>query len=233
MAEITMEERIKHLENDNEELKKKVQLLEATREIANLMGRYLYLHEVRRESEFIDELYALETPGVSAEVAHYGVFEGKEGIMRMFTHPRPRGAETGVMFENLLTTPVIEVAKDGKTAKGVWISPGLEAIPDPETGNLRGFWCWTKYGCDFVKEDGKWKIWHYHVYRLFRTPYDMDWVEEYEHKLEAKGLQLEQKLKPDKPTSYDHPYSKTTEREYVPAPPEPYETFDDTFSYGP
>ena len=40
-------------------------------------------------------------------------------------------------------------------------------------------------------------------------------------------------LEPDIPTTYDHPFSMDTAREYVPAPPEPYETWEDTFSYGP
>lgn len=31
----------------------------------------------------------------------------------------------GILPVHSLTTPVIEVAADGKTARGVWISPGL------------------------------------------------------------------------------------------------------------
>jgi hypothetical protein len=232
MAAKTLEERIKLLEEVNEIQNKRIQRLDDVYEIQNLMGRHVYMHEVHRPT---DKLHALNTPGVSAEVAQYGVFEGREGLMRLQTPPASLVSdETGLMFENLLTTPVIEVAGDGKTAKGVWISPGLETLRDPKTGNLRGFWCWTKYGIDFAKEDDRWKIWHYHVYRIFRTPYDVDWVEEYEQNMEAESQSpLEQIMKRDKPSSYDHPYSKTTKREYVPAPPEPYETFDETFSYGP
>jgi hypothetical protein len=60
-------------------------------------------------------------------------------------------------------TPVIEVAGDGKTAKGLWYSVGQSVrgttTADGKTSVSTG-WMWEKYGCDFIKEDGKWKIWH-------------------------------------------------------------------------
>lgn len=60
----------------------------------------------------------------------------------------PAGAATGgdssarppfYVHLQLLTTPVIQVAKDGETARGVWISPGIEGSG----------WNWLKYGADF------------------------------------------------------------------------------------
>src|ERR1035438_7351015 len=60
-------------------------------------------------------------------------------------------------------TPVIEVASDGKTAKGLWYSIGQavrgSVAADGKTSVTTG-WMWEKYGVDFIKEDGKWKIWH-------------------------------------------------------------------------
>jgi hypothetical protein len=53
-----------------------------------------------------------------------------------------------MIAEHCLTSPVIQVAKDGKTAKAIWFSPGVE-------GNQ---WAYGKYAIDFVKEDGQWKI---------------------------------------------------------------------------
>jgi hypothetical protein len=60
-------------------------------------------------------------------------------------------------------TPVIEVAGDGKTAKGIWYSIGLAVRGSvDENGNtsVGTGWMWEKYGVDFIKEDGGWKIWH-------------------------------------------------------------------------
>jgi len=56
-------------------------------------------------------------------------------------------------------TPVIEVADDGKTAKGLWYSIGQGVRPQGTTGKSTE-WMWEKYAVDFIKEDGKWKIWH-------------------------------------------------------------------------
>jgi hypothetical protein len=56
-------------------------------------------------------------------------------------------------------TPVIEVAQDGKTAKGLWYSIGQGVRPVGTTGKSTE-WMWEKYAVDFIKEDGKWKMWH-------------------------------------------------------------------------
>ncbi len=60
-------------------------------------------------------------------------------------------------------TPVIEVALDGKTAKGLWYSIGQSVRGEVDSSGKTSVgtgWMWEKYGVDFIKEDGKWKIWH-------------------------------------------------------------------------
>jgi len=238
MAAATVEERIALLEKTvkeqqdiNEKQATKIQRLEDVHEIANLMGRYVWLHEVQRDPEFIDTLYAQKTPGLSWEVAHMGLYKGREAVRKILKAHGPRGEKPapGTLFLHTLTSPVIEVAGDGKTAKGVWVSPGAEAM------GSKGFWAWTKYGVDFVREDGKWKIWHYHVYRIFMTPVGTDYTEEYELKMMAKGTPGGgMPAIPEKePTTYDNPYSKQYVPELVPAPPDPYETWDSKTTYGP
>jgi hypothetical protein len=61
-------------------------------------------------------------------------------------------------------TPIIEVAGDGKTAKGLWHSIGLAVRSRIDSsGNVTTStgWMWEQYVADFVKEDGKWKMWHF------------------------------------------------------------------------
>jgi hypothetical protein len=138
------------------------------------------------------------------------------------------GDRVGVMNIHALTTPVVEVAGDGKTAKGIWLSIGVETGPEPGKDKPQGYWAWCKYGVDFIKEEGKWKIWHLHVYGLFRTPYEKSWVE-----AEKPGvLPIPEELKPDRATT--HPlwtYSPTAVAELVPAPPEAYDTWDEATAY--
>jgi hypothetical protein len=200
-----------------------------------MMGRYVWMHEVQRDPELI-EMFATSRPDVSWEVAHLGLYMGKEAVKEILDqHGAPGGTPApGTLFLHTLTTPVIEIAEDGQTAKGVWHSPGAETLNDPQTGKLRGFWAWTKYACDFIKEDGKWKILHYHVYRTFLTPADMNYTEDYESKFLTKAMGgATQKVSANRqPTSYDNPFTTTYVPELVPAPPVPYRTLSETFSYG-
>jgi hypothetical protein len=213
-------------------LEERIQRLEDIHEIQNLMSRYEYLHTAGLQDETAD-LFAKKTPGVRAEIANWGVYEGIEGIRRLYPgfHKYLEGNPAGQMFMHALTTSVIEVAGDGKTAKGVWISPGHETIRDPE-GKPQAMWTWIKYGNDFVKEDSKWKIWHLHVYGIFHTPYEKSWVEVSGEIPFEISVPVPDELKPDRPTT--HPlwwYRPTVAPENVPAPPEPYETWDESTTY--
>ncbi len=68
----------------------------------------------------------------------------------------------GQLLLHVTTTAIIEVAEDGKTAKGFWYSPGMIK----ETGSGASA-MWEAYGADFVKEEGGWKLWHLHMYTDF------------------------------------------------------------------
>ncbi len=133
----------------------------------------------------------------------------------------PAAGQTGVsgqqqglgknLAEHPLTTPVIQVARDGQTAKALWWSPGME----------RGGWAYGKYAVDFVKEDGVWKIWHLKWFRIFITPWNQSYTESQDP--EAAGDR-----KPDKPVRYHKPFnSDKWTGEPVPPAPRPYEKWTD------
>ena len=68
----------------------------------------------------------------------------------------------GQLLLHVTTTAIIEVARDGNTAKAFWYSPGMIA----ESGSS-GNTIWEAYGADFVKENGVWKMWHLHMFTDF------------------------------------------------------------------
>ena len=68
----------------------------------------------------------------------------------------------GQLLLHVTTTAIIEVARDGQTAKAFWYSPGMIA----ESGSS-GNTIWEAYGADFVKENGVWKMWHLHMFTDF------------------------------------------------------------------
>ncbi len=231
-------------------LEERVQRLEDIHEIQNAMSRHGYYHSAGMHREELENIWAQKTPGVSWESGDLGRFEGIEAIRECYVDGKEmlgemnlkemrklypeikdedKNKSVGTLNVHTLTTPVIEVAEDGKTAKGVWMSPGN--VTQLAGGKLRAFWMWEKYGVDFVKEDRKWKIWHFHVYTDLMTPYEKSWVEQ---SLEPSptpefppGFP-----KPNRPAITSYPqYSPFTVPQFEPKPPEPYRTFDETFSY--
>lgn len=213
MKKKTLEERIQHLED--------------IQDIQNLMGRYSYLHTAGKHKETA-ELFAENTPGVKAEFPAWGIYDGYESIKRVFVgvHSFQDGDRVGIMRMHTMSTPIVEVAEDGLTARGAWISPGHETMRD-ENSKHQAYWAWCKYGCDFVKEDGNWKIWHLRIYGIFMTPYNKSWVE-----VDKPAIpEIPDNLKADRPGHEVWTYS--TNSIYPvdePALPEPYETWDDSLS---
>ena len=215
------------------ELSQRLARVEAVQEIQNVMGRYSYWHTADMHRECMD-LFALNTPGVRAEMM-WGVYEGAAGIERLYpgwhTHLGEE-ARAGQLHMHTLTTPVIEVAADLRTARATWISPGHETMSPAEGGGTaRAHWAWCKYGCDFVTEDGRWKIWHLHVYGIFFTPYGQSWADPGDSSpvVDPPGFPAE--LGPDRPPTTRWMYRPDQVYVNEPAPPEPYVSFDESTAY--
>ncbi len=227
-------------------------------EIENLFGTYQYYHSVIRDEKIMD-LFTKNKEDVRFDWGD-GLLEGYEELKKYYVgRPRRRGK----MVVNSLMNPIIEIAGDGKTAKGFWISAGHESCPyyekpdiakekdlmvayvkGPDANGLYKYvhWVWYKYGVDFIKEDDGWKIWHIRQVELMRAPYDEDWIDFSISRQEMErlaGLEIpwdETEGSPLMPKS-TRP-SNTYTRYHVdvspveePRRPEPYDTFENTFSY--
>ena len=217
-------------------LLKEIDRLHAVNEIQNVMAQYEYWHYPElfpRKTE----LFALSMPDVSMDLSNGGIFTGKSALEFLWNELLGKaGKEPGAMFIHPLTTPNIQVAADGQTAKGIWISPGLETYyyghehtcPDGHVeGNapMRAYWCWGRYACDFIKEDGAWKIWHMKWIRDFRCDYYQSWVDD--RTSASTVANYPQFGRPDiKECRYHEPYDPKVRRKAIPAIPEPYDSFD-------
>jgi hypothetical protein len=203
-------------------LEQRIEYLEAVHEIENLMGKYELYLSAGKFHDLLD-LYAPKTPGVSLEVGEKGVHEGLEGVREYADeHSATFGSDgqgTGWLAEHNLTSHVIQVAGDGKTAKGVWAVPGLHGGVDKKTGEGRATWSYEHLAAHFVKEDGQWKVWKFHGYSVFNTPYDQGWGKIQWNKRPVP-------LVKERAGTYHRPYSLTQKPEYRPAAPEPYDTYD-------
>lgn len=174
---------------------RQIQRMEDINAIQNLMGKMDNLYEAGMYEERMAYI-AEKTPGVSMEVGARGVFEGYESVRKSmvdteYYYEKSHGAGMRKLFpdidfpsdfagkyeSNLLGTPVIEIAGDGKTAKGVWTSLMTVGKTHENDPQMSAMWIWWKIGADFVKEDGQWKIWHYVKNPVYATNYNTSWVE--------------------------------------------------------
>jgi len=151
----------------------------------------------------------------------------------------PENIGVGMFQFHTLTTPIIEVAEDGKTAKGMWYTPGAIAGVT-ENGKLGASWIYEKYAIDFIKEGGKWKFWHILVVTDIVTPWGQGSAVAPMSDASQQGVQgvpNDAAVTPRIPRSLDKsvykPLSPTTVPRLFPPLPVPYRTFSETFSYGP
>ena len=171
-----------------QELKRRLDRVEAYIEITTLMSRYEWIHTASDQQGNYD-LYALETPGVRQEFSQR-VFDGPEGIKRNLLDWNSAIEEdlTGKIFQHDLVTPYVVVADDCQTAIGMWNSIGIETM-DGKDGNPVSVWCWCKYKVDFIKENGEWKFWHFRFYPIIKTRFDGDgwgseaWIKDSDYNL--------------------------------------------------
>ena len=199
---------------------------DARNQIQNIMSRYAFYISSASFDE-IPELFST-APDVRAEMP-WGVYDGRAGIERLFTTYFAQALTgPGVMAYHTTTTPVIEVAGDLKTAKAVWISTGHMSGGLTPDSSIEAHWAWFKWGCDFISEGGKWKIWHLHVFGTFLCSFDKSWTDTGDVHPEPE---LPDKYKPDRPPTHHWSYSPTALVENIPEPPKPYETFDPAKAY--
>ena len=187
MAEVNQEildkilNRIEKLEHENE-------MLKARAECMNVTMKYFHYHQCIRDDLILKECWAKHSPGIHSEHGASGVYEGYEHVAQ-FHKDRPQAP--GKLLFHSITTPVIEVAEDLKTAKGIFLLQGFESgvikegvLPEmfeskePAVDGKKAWahWAFAKYGIDYIREDGEWRIWHFHAYDLTRATFDKNWV---------------------------------------------------------
>lgn len=236
-------------------------------EVQNTFSKHSYYHACARHVDELSDIWVKED-GLYASTAKWtsnmGIIEGMAQIRKFYgdnltMHLKnllasaskimpeikniPENLGVGFGHEmNFLTTPIIEIAGDGKTAKGIWYSPGVNLVGSViEEGKtrMRGEWRMTKYGVDFAKEDAKWKIWHIKIYMdntppswiyengkpIYRTADGTRETEDGHPSSATSGISVKLNQDTYKPWSPEH------SQKIEPRLPEPYYTFTETFSY--
>lgn len=210
-------------------------------ELMNLMGRRSFYVSADMLEQELEDLWTKEHASTASYGGNWGWYIGMDEIRRGYLgswrearkaqqEARGDGSDPGMGTASLfsMTTPLIEIAYDNKTARGLWYSVGYD-VSATENAKQDIRWRYEKVGADFVYEDGQWKIWHL-VFGLdileqsgsVTVPYEGD---DY--------------LAPAQKSFGEPTYAMLTHDPHYnwvdnyPAAPEPYETFKPEESYGP
>ncbi|KAF5642022.1 hypothetical protein F52700_3202 [Fusarium sp. NRRL 52700] len=161
-------------------------------EVENVFSKYMHLHNVFQDEQIKTLWVKRGTPGIHAQYTNVGVYTDYDSIM---AYHSGRPSPPGKLILHETTTPLIEVAGDGETAKGFWLMAGVESgladpknvgtmpefLYEPEDKNIDGrrvwtHWVWCHYALDFLKQDGQWKIWHFRCLEVTRAPFSENWI---------------------------------------------------------
>lgn len=174
------------------ELEQQAQRLRDINAIKRLQRAYGYY----LDNEMWDEMVDLFCEDGSIEIALDGVYQGKEHIRKYLyalSGGKP-GLPAGVLNEHYQLQPVVDIAKDGKTAKGRWRAFIMSGV-----WNERATWGAGPYENTYVKENDVWKIKSIHWYETLLVPYAGGWTAE--RKDFHNGRFVSDQVPPDAPST--------------------------------
>ncbi len=223
---------------------------EAIHEIENMMGRRAAMLLTIQDDAVFQTMWTKNEPCLGF---NYGYYKGCEAVAGYFRaqreyqllraeaairlNPELAGKApeellgVGALHGSNLTTPVIELAGDGKTAKGLWYL--LDGEVDYGPAGYGAVHCLGRIGVDFIREDDGWKIWHLVYAEDIRTPMGESWTAARpEENAELPELAEFRFPEPNVPAEVYERWHDRRQTKPFPPVPEPYTTFAETFSYG-
>jgi len=224
-------------------------------EIENIMGRLTY-NEIVKKSDYIWDTFWCKNMPDPCLGFNNGYYKGYDAIGEYYSalkdldiikakvaqkiHPEELGSVApedirGVGGINVLnfTTPVIELAADGKTAKGMWYLMGGSGDFYTEEGP-RGTNRWGRVAVDFIREDTGWKIWHMLVVLDIDSKMGSNWADTAGKIVDPTYKKITEfsMPAPNVPQNVYELYHSRRRIKAFPKVPRPYTTFSTTFSYG-
>ena len=132
-----------------EEMQRQLARQQSRADIMNLMGRYQYYHTGGEMSRIGRELFAYWLSDARCEYGPLGVFGPEKSLQFFDAMTELFTGDTGACHPGLLeihqiTTPVLEVAEDNQTAKGMWMSTGAILMLHDEGAEEGRSFTWQK-----------------------------------------------------------------------------------------
>jgi hypothetical protein len=163
-----------------QEMEKRLQVVEDIQQIDRLEKIYGYYLDNGQNGKIVD---LFSDNAESVEISDRGVFKGKEGVRKFFVGYISHGQKQSDLKEvphgrlviHMQHQGVIDVAPDGRTAKGRWYLLMIQAWP--VEGRERSVIGHGVYENEFIKEDGIWKFQKMFMSLNFRSPIGEGWVD--------------------------------------------------------
>ena len=228
-----------------------IQMVTDIEEVRDLMSLRSYYQAADKRQEELDELWVSEPMHASKASygSNWGYYYGKAEVQRWYVdefkakrkaqlkaYCKAQGVAedekllgAGSMVMCPLSTSIVRIAKDGQSAKGIWYSIGQQTDLQPD-GTAKGQWQYNKICADFVKEGGKFKI--YHIVCANDQNYQAGTAYEADTYIDPKDDMMAVEFgNPTIPMNvHDNTYNWA---DNYPPMPEPYDTLTPENSYGP
>lgn len=146
-------------------LERRLQTLEDVQQIQELQARYVRALG-DREWETLLDCYARDAV---CDVRLHGVLRGREQIAKLVLEELPAAVRTRDGY--ILSSPMIEVDGDRATGEFTWHRHVCEFQTAFGTMRVWGPWSEGRYRCEYVREDGAWKV-SYVWFRVIRPDSD-------------------------------------------------------------
>ena len=185
-------EELAALEEELAALELDMQLLEDTKAIKRLQRAYGYYLDKKLTDELV-KLFA-DLPSTSVEYGNAGIYVGRERIGRYLERLVGNGLAEGEVFNHIILQGVVNVAPDGRTAKGRW-----RALIQTGQHGESAVWAEGPYENEYIKEDGVWKFRKIHWYQTLTAPYDPGW-----HLAPVPMAGIDEEFPPDFPPSEEY-----------------------------
>ncbi len=198
------------------ELLARVQRLEDSLEIQKLQSKYAHYLFTQQFERVFAECFAKNLADVSVEFSDSGVYRGSDSVRSLYQAFEVTKSIPGFFILHMMVNPYIEIARDGRSARSHWLSPGAAGSDTSAT------WIWGPCYVDYVKESEGWRIAHTNLSPLFRNRYETSWAEAKDHGSVRGPLSV----KPNEPSTLYRPYNEVKKERDIfkrhPRLPEPY-----------
>lgn len=222
-------------------------------EIKKVLARRAFYYANNQRRRELDELW-VQTPEYQATASYgrnWGYYVGMDSIEQYYVidHTEKQYAALEAIHKNNLdvavdsanlgygctafhtvTTPMLYIAGDGKTARGLWYLAGQETIMQAD-GTAKAYHTMDNMGVELVKENGQWRIWHLVVCNDFIVEAGTDFKTGSLEPLTEEDPFREEFGTPDIPMVVHNPRYNLTDN--YPPMPQPYDTYTAEGSLGP